>query len=137
MFYAAVDAPGHWLALLLFSTAAEDIGFPFAAQVALIGRQHVGRKAERVGLITDLPPEQLPVERWLNINRLAWDIESGTHQRLDVSLNEDRRRVQKNQGIGNPGQAPPFGPQSFHALARPPFQTLAPILDGFSSRHGR
>jgi hypothetical protein len=80
-------------------TAAEDIGFPFAAQVALISRQHVGRKDEMVGLITDLPAEQLPAERWLKINRLAWGIESGTHQRLDVSLNEDRCRVQNTKAL--------------------------------------
>jgi hypothetical protein len=74
-------------------TAAEDIGFPFAAQVALLTRQHAGRNDETVGLITDLAPEELPAERWLGQNRSAWGIENGTHQRLDVSLNEDRCRV--------------------------------------------
>ena len=70
--------------------AAENIGFPFAAQVALLTRQHVGRKDETVGLITDLSREQLPAAQWLKTNRQAWGIENGTHQRLDVSLNDDR-----------------------------------------------
>jgi len=52
-----------------------------------------------VGLITDLMPEQLPAERWLKTNRLAWGIENGTHQRLDVSLNEDRCRVRSTNGL--------------------------------------
>jgi hypothetical protein len=79
--------------------AAEDIGFPFAAQVALLTRQHVGRKDETVGLITDLTPEELDATRWLKANRRAWGIENGTHQRLDVSLNEDRCRVRGTNAL--------------------------------------
>jgi len=81
------------------SVAAEDIGFPFAAQAALLTRQHVGRKDETVGLITDLPPEALPAKHWLKANRRAWGIENGTHQRLDVSLNEDRCRVRSTNAL--------------------------------------
>lgn len=78
--------------------AAEDVGFPFAAQVALLTRQRVGRRDETVGLITDLEPAALEATAWLQANRLAWGIENGTHQRLDVSLNEDRCRVRSPQG---------------------------------------
>lgn len=81
------------------SATAEDIGFPFAAQVALLTRQHIGRKNETVGLITDLMPDQLPAKRWLKTNRLAWGIENGTHQRLDVSLNDDRCRVRNTNAL--------------------------------------
>jgi hypothetical protein len=81
------------------SVAAEDIGFPFAAQAALLTRQHVGRKDETVGLITDLPPEALDANHWLKANRSAWGIENGTHQRLDVSLNEDRCRVRSTNAL--------------------------------------
>ena len=81
------------------ATAAEDIGFPFAEQVALVTRQHVGRKDETVGLITDLPQEELPAASWLKANRQGWGIENGTHQRLDVSLNEDRCRVRNTKGL--------------------------------------
>jgi hypothetical protein len=80
-------------------TAGEDIGFPFAAQVALLTRQHVGRNNETVGLITNLRADQLPAATWLKANRLAWGIENGTHQRLDVSLNEDRCRVRHTAGL--------------------------------------
>lgn len=80
-------------------TAAEDIGFPFAAQAALLTRQHAGRKDETVALITDLTPEELPAERWLGQNRTAWGIENGTHQRLDVSLNDDRCRVRNGNAL--------------------------------------
>ncbi len=73
--------------------AAEDIGFPFAAQAALVTRQHIGRKDETVGLITDHSPQDLPAQVWLRANRQGWGIENGTHQRLDVSLNDDRCRV--------------------------------------------
>lgn len=79
--------------------AAEDIGFPFAAQAALVTRQHVGRKNETVGLITDLLPQQLPAQAWLRANRQGWGIENGTHQRLDVSLNDDRCRVRSPNAL--------------------------------------
>jgi hypothetical protein len=79
--------------------AAEDIGFPFAAQAAQLTRQHAGRKDETVGLITDLTVEQLPALRWLKANRQGWGIENGTHQRLDVSLNDDRCRVRSTNGL--------------------------------------
>lgn len=62
-------------------------------------RQHVGRKDETVGIITDLPPEALDAARWLKANRLAWGIENGTHQRLDVTLNEDRCRVRSTNAL--------------------------------------
>ena len=79
--------------------AAEDIGFPFTAQAALLTRQHTGRKNETVGLITDLLPQQLPALQWLRANRQAWGIENGTHQRLDVTLNDDRCRVRSTNGL--------------------------------------
>lgn len=79
--------------------AAEDVGFPFAAQAALLTRQHLGRKNETVGLITDHSPQDLPAPAWLQANRLGWGIENGTHQRLDVSLNDDRCRVRHTNGL--------------------------------------
>jgi hypothetical protein len=81
------------------TVAAEDIGFPFAAQAALLTREHGGRKNETVDLITDLTVDQLPALQWLGANRQGWGIESGTHQRLDVSLNDDRCRVRNTNGL--------------------------------------
>lgn len=65
----------------------------------MLTRQHVGRKDETVGLITDLAPDALDAETWLKSNRMGWGIENGTHQRLDVSLNEDRCRVRSTNGL--------------------------------------
>ena len=79
--------------------AAEDIGFRFAAQIAQLTRQRTGRQHETVGLITDLTPEELSPRRWLQANRQGWGIENGTHQRLDVSLNDDRCRVRSTNGL--------------------------------------
>jgi len=62
-------------------------------------RQHVGRKNETIGLITELEPEALDTPIWLRANRGAWGIENGTHQRLDVSLKEDRCRVRSTNAL--------------------------------------
>lgn len=49
--------------------------------------------------ITSLEPKQLKAQAWLGCNRLGWDIESGLHQRLDVSQNDDRCRIRHPQGL--------------------------------------
>lgn len=78
---------------------AEQIGFPLAEQGALLLRQVKGRKDELVSLVTSAEPEQLPAPNWLQYNRFAWGIENGTHQRLDVSHNDDRCRIRHSNGI--------------------------------------
>jgi len=65
----------------------------------LLLRQVKGRKDELVSLVTSLEPVQLPAQRWLKLNRDGWGIENGTHQRLDVSHNDDRCRIQGSNGI--------------------------------------
>ncbi len=77
----------------------EEVGFPFASQVARLLRQTQGRKDEEVALITSAPISLLPAKLWSLLNRKGWGIESGLHQRLDVSYNDDRCRVQSNNGI--------------------------------------
>lgn len=79
--------------------APENLGFPFAAQAALLVRQHAGRKDETVALVTSLPPAALNPQQWLLANRQSWGIENGLHQRLDVSLNDDRCRVRNPNGL--------------------------------------
>lgn len=81
------------------SITAEDVGFPFACQAALVLRQTTGRADEEVALITSAPVALLPASLWLSLNRQSWGIESGLHQRLDVSYNDDRCRVQSDEGI--------------------------------------
>ena len=78
---------------------AEDVGFPMARQAARLLRQTSGRKDEEVALITSAPPERLNAAQWLKLNRASWGIESGLHQRLDISYNDDRCRVQSDNGI--------------------------------------
>jgi len=67
--------------------------------VGRVLRQRKGRKDEEVGLITDLEPEELSASQWLQANRNGWGIENGSHQRLDVTLNEDRCRVRSGNGL--------------------------------------
>lgn len=78
---------------------AGNIGFPFADQRARLTRQRRGRKDETVGLVTDLSPEELTAAQWLLANRHGWGIENGSHQRLDVTLNDDRCRVRNTNGL--------------------------------------
>jgi predicted transposase YbfD/YdcC len=70
-----------------------------ARQAARLLRQTSGRKDEEVALITSASPQRLDAPRWLKLNRAAWGIESGLHQRLDISYNDDRCRVQSDNGI--------------------------------------
>lgn len=70
-----------------------------ARQAARLLRQTTGRKDEEVALITSAPPQRLNATQWLQLNRAGWGIESGLHQRLDISYNDDRCRVQSDQGI--------------------------------------
>jgi predicted transposase YbfD/YdcC len=77
----------------------ENIGFPMAAQAAMLVRQHAGRKDEIVALITSLPAQELNAQQWLLANRQSWGIETGLHLRLDVSLNDDRCRVRNANAL--------------------------------------
>jgi predicted transposase YbfD/YdcC len=70
-----------------------------AAQAARLLRQTQGRKDEQVALITSAPIGELNAARWLHFNRQGWGIESGLHQRLDASYNDDRCRVQSDNGM--------------------------------------
>lgn len=74
---------------------AEATGFPFPEQAAKLDRFTAGRKPEQVILLTSRPPEALDALSWLKLNRSSWGIESGLHQRLDVSHLDDLSRVRK------------------------------------------
>ena len=78
---------------------AEEVGFPLVAQVARLLRQSTGRADEEVALVTSAPRRRLPAAAWLRDNRQGWGIESGLHQRLDVSYNDDRCRVRTDQAM--------------------------------------
>ena len=73
--------------------APEQADFPLAEQAARLIRVTNGKKPESVELLTSLPPEKLNALGWLKLNRASWGIESGLHQRLDVSHLDDLSRV--------------------------------------------
>jgi len=77
---------------------AEQIGFPLAEPGALLLRQVQGRQDELVALVTSAEPKQLPAADWLRYHRWSWGIENGTHQRLDISHNDDRCRIRNSNG---------------------------------------
>jgi len=67
--------------------------FPAAAQSAIILRQGLGDQPDIQYLLSSREPERLSAPQWLAAQRAYWGIESGLHQRLDVSADEDRSRV--------------------------------------------
>ena len=75
------------------TASAEEVDFPCVAQVALLRRHLRQHRPETVALVTSLPPAELNAAQWLKDNRAAWGIESGLHQRLDVSHLDDQCRV--------------------------------------------
>jgi hypothetical protein len=77
----------------------EQVCFPLAEQAALLLRQTEGRKDELVALITSVEPSRLDATNWLRLNRDAWGIENGLHQRLDISHNDDRCRVRNDNAM--------------------------------------
>lgn len=87
----------EWRGIKVIPVTPEQIGFPHVLQLARLdrirqlspGRQEV----ETVWIITSLSPEQADAARLLELARLYWTIENGTHYRLDVSSGEDRCRV--------------------------------------------
>jgi hypothetical protein len=78
---------------------AEQIDFPCVEQVALLRRNLRHHRTETVALVTSLPPEELDASQWLQDNRAAWGIESGLHQRLDVSHLDDQCRVRQPRSM--------------------------------------
>ncbi len=81
------------------AATAEQVDFPGVAQVALLRRHLRHHAPETVALVTSLPPAALNAAQWLADNRAAWGIESGLHQRLDVSHRDDQCRVRKPKSM--------------------------------------
>ena len=87
----------EWRGIEVAATTPTKMCFPHAAQVARIDRlrQIKGgqQEVETVWIITSLTAEQATPERLLELVRLYWCIENGTHHPLDVSAGEDLCRV--------------------------------------------
>jgi hypothetical protein len=77
----------------------EEVEFPCVEQVALLRRHLRQHSPEVVALVTSLPPAELDAAQWLSANRAAWGIESGLHQRLDVSHRDDLCRVRRPKAM--------------------------------------
>ena len=79
--------------------SAEQVDFPCVEQVALLRRHLRKHSPETVTLVTSLRPQELDAAQWLRDNRAAWGIESGLHQRLDVSHLDDQCRVREARSM--------------------------------------
>jgi len=77
----------------------EQVCFPHVEQIAKLYR-HIGKhKPETVHLITSRSAERMNATQWLQAIREYWGVESGLHQRLDASTNEDHCRVRNRNAI--------------------------------------
>jgi len=81
------------------ASSAEAVDFPCVEQVALLRRKLRQHSPETVALVTSLAPAELNAAQWLQFNRAAWGIESGLHQRLDISHRDDQCRVRLPQSM--------------------------------------
>lgn len=81
------------------SATPEQVCFPHVEQIAKLYR-HIGKhKPETVHLLTSRSAERLNAKQWLDAIREYWGVESGLHQRLDASTNEDQCRVRNRNAI--------------------------------------
>ena len=73
------------------------MGFPHVVQIARVDRirelTNGKQEVETVWIITSLTSEEADAARLLELVRMYWSIENGTHYPLDVSAGEDRCRV--------------------------------------------
>jgi hypothetical protein len=87
----------EWRGLKVIPITPQQMGFPHVVQLARLDRirqpSPSRQEVETVWLVTSLNPEQADPARLLELARLYWTIENGTHYRLDVSSGEDRCRV--------------------------------------------
>ena len=73
----------------------EQACFPGAAQSAIILRQGLGDQPDVQYLLSSREPERLSPSPWLADQRAYWGIETGLHQRLDVSADEEAATLEE------------------------------------------
>ena len=87
----------EWRGIEVAQTTPTKMGFPHAAQVARIDRirelKSGKQEVETVWVLTSLRAEEATPEQLLELVRLYWSIENGTHYPLDISAGEDLCRV--------------------------------------------
>ena len=79
------------------------MGFPQVVQLGRVDRIREGKKGkqevEPVWDITSLPADRVDAARLLELVRLYWSIENGTHYPLDVSTGEDACHVRQPNAV--------------------------------------
>jgi hypothetical protein len=87
----------EWRGIQVKEVTPEQMGFPHVVQLARIDRireiKGGKQEVETVWIITSLTADQADATRLLELVRLYWSIENGTHYPLDVSAGEDQCRV--------------------------------------------
>jgi hypothetical protein len=86
----------------LQDTTPEQAGFVAAAQIGqldTLGRAQGQRRRKSWFVITSADPRRYPATDLLAGRRGYWAIEAKLHQRLDLSLDEDRSRVRTPKGL--------------------------------------
>jgi len=119
----------------------EQVDFPRVGQIALLRRHLRQHSPETVALVTSLPPQSLNAAQWLQCNRAAWGIESGLHQRLDVSHLDDQCRVRKPKSMRVMGMFRRFSNSLFlHWRSRqkkPQHKTTTDFFSAMNAEHHR
>jgi hypothetical protein len=82
---------------------AEEVGFPFARQMARIDRERTILSSnklsrESVYVITSLEPAQADAARLLELVRGHWTIENNLHHCRDRTFDEDRCQIRHPNG---------------------------------------
>ena len=115
--------------------------FPCVEQVALLRRNLRHHRPETVALITSLPPEELDATQWLKDNRAAWGIETGLHQRLDVSHLDDLCRVRTPRSMRVAGMLRRFSNSLFmhwrSLQNKPQYKTTTDFFTAMNAEHHR
>ncbi len=123
------------------AASAEQVDFPCVEQIALLRRHLRKHSPETVALVTSLPPESLSAAQWLQDNRAAWGIESGLHQRLDVSHRDDQCRVRESKSMRVMGMFRRWSNSLFlHWRGRqkkPQHQTTTDFFSAMNAEHHR
>ena len=123
------------------AATSEEVDFPGVEQVALLRRCLRQHRPETVALVTSLLPADLNAAQWLRDNRSAWGIESGLHQRLDVSHLDDQCRVRKPPSMRVVGMIRRFSNSLFmHWRSRqkkPQHKTTTDFFSDMNAEHHR
>jgi predicted transposase YbfD/YdcC len=123
------------------AAASEQVRFPCVEQIALLRRHLRQHSPETVALITSLPSQSLNAAQWLHYNRAAWGIESGLHQRLDISHLDDQCRVRKPKSMRVMGLFRRFSNSLFmHWRSRqkkPHHKTTTDFFSAMNAEHHR